>query len=62
MLVHVLAVGDKDSPVDGMTLDPHHQKHCVALILREMEYSPRANIGKDPGYIKPGTCWQVTTF
>ncbi|KUJ09435.1 uncharacterized protein LY89DRAFT_287906 [Mollisia scopiformis] len=51
-----LRLGDKDSPLDGMTLDPHHQKHCVSLILREMEYSPRANIVKDPGHIKPGTC------
>ncbi len=52
-----LRLGDKGTPLDGMTLDPHHQKHCVSLILREMEYSPRANIVKDPGHIKPGTCW-----
>jgi hypothetical protein len=52
-----LRLGDKYSPVDGMTLDEHHQKHCISLILREMEYSPRANVVKDPGHIKPGTCW-----
>lgn len=57
-----LRLGDRDSPVDKMTLDSHHQKHCVALILKEMEYSPRANVVKDPGHVKPGTCWYVYTF
>jgi hypothetical protein len=52
-----LRLGDRDSPLDGMTLSSRHQTHCVNLILREMEYSPRANIIKDPGRIKPGTCW-----
>jgi hypothetical protein len=52
-----LRLGDRDSRLDGMTLSSRHQTHCVNLILREMEYSPRANIVKDPGRIKPGTCW-----
>jgi hypothetical protein len=52
-----LRLGDRDSRIDGMTLSSRHQIHCINLILREMEYSPRANIVKDPGHIKPGTCW-----
>jgi hypothetical protein len=52
-----LRLGDRDSRVDAMTLSPRHQLHCINLILREMEYSPRADIVKDPGHIKPGTCW-----
>lgn len=54
-----LRLGDKEKPLDGMTMDEHHQRHCVSLILREMQYSPRANVVKDPGHIKPGTCWLV---
>jgi hypothetical protein len=52
-----LRLGDRESRLDGMTLSSRHQMHCINLILREMEYSPRANIVKDPGHIKAGTCW-----